>query len=247
MIFRRIYVQFREQNWPAVVTELIILVIGVFAGIESSNWNEARIERQQEREYLVRLHEDVLASAEGIRRDNVYLEQQLSDQALVLAALEECTVDPENQAEVERGLKTLGFINPPRFFKRTYEELAASGRMDIIQSDAIKVELAGMVHEFEFRQSVQDSVFRLLDSYRMMVEQQLRYDISQALLDPETRPRVVYRIEDLCKEPKNALVVSAISFHTLDRLQAAQDLHQRYMDFLPVLESELKRRWGQQL
>lgn len=36
----------RSLNWSKVVGEILIIVIGVFLGVQASNWNQARIERQ---------------------------------------------------------------------------------------------------------------------------------------------------------------------------------------------------------
>jgi len=43
----RIFEHLRQQNWTAIGIELVIVVLGVFIGIQVSNWNEARIEQQR--------------------------------------------------------------------------------------------------------------------------------------------------------------------------------------------------------
>ena len=79
MFLRRLLAQLANQNWPAVIVELLVVAVGIFLGIQAANWNDDRLERKLERGYLVRLHEDILASAEGLVRDNGFLEQQLAD------------------------------------------------------------------------------------------------------------------------------------------------------------------------
>ncbi len=39
MIFRRFAGNFRQQDWTAVVVELVVVVLGVFIGLQASNWN----------------------------------------------------------------------------------------------------------------------------------------------------------------------------------------------------------------
>jgi hypothetical protein len=46
MILRRLTANLKAQNWGAIAIEFIIVVIGVFIGTQVSNWNEARVERQ---------------------------------------------------------------------------------------------------------------------------------------------------------------------------------------------------------
>jgi hypothetical protein len=44
---RRAIEQFRHQQWMAIAIDLVIVVLGVFLGIQVSNWNEARMEQQR--------------------------------------------------------------------------------------------------------------------------------------------------------------------------------------------------------
>jgi hypothetical protein len=40
MVIRRLVAAIREQDWPAVTVEFLMVVVGVFLGIQVSNWNE---------------------------------------------------------------------------------------------------------------------------------------------------------------------------------------------------------------
>ncbi|MFS8136924.1 MAG: hypothetical protein ACMG50_02235 [Thermomonas sp.] len=42
MIFRCFLQRFHQQQWGAIATELVIVIIGVFIGMQASNWNEER-------------------------------------------------------------------------------------------------------------------------------------------------------------------------------------------------------------
>ena len=42
MILRRITEAFRRQDWFTVAIETLIVVLGVFLGLQVNNWNEAR-------------------------------------------------------------------------------------------------------------------------------------------------------------------------------------------------------------
>jgi hypothetical protein len=45
MLMRRAIEQLRHQQWMAIAIDLVIVVLGVFLGIQVSNWNDARIEQ----------------------------------------------------------------------------------------------------------------------------------------------------------------------------------------------------------
>lgn len=44
MILRRLSQSLKEQNWTAIWIEFVLLVDGVFLGIQVANWNEGRRE-----------------------------------------------------------------------------------------------------------------------------------------------------------------------------------------------------------
>ncbi len=77
MILRRLAQSLKEQNWTTIVIEFVLLVAGVFLGIQVANWNEQRQFRAQERELLGRLRLEIrqnVASAQEKARffDTVY-------------------------------------------------------------------------------------------------------------------------------------------------------------------------------
>ncbi len=52
MILRRISAPVKDQNWFAVGVDFVIVVIGVFIGIQVSDWNASREDRSNETLYL---------------------------------------------------------------------------------------------------------------------------------------------------------------------------------------------------
>jgi hypothetical protein len=59
MITRRLLAQVKAQNWFAAGLDIIIVVVGVFLGIEASNWNQERTDRERGRAYLARIDADL--------------------------------------------------------------------------------------------------------------------------------------------------------------------------------------------
>lgn len=60
MILRRVTVRLREENWVAIAIDFLIVVIGVFLGIQASNWNQARLERREVERLLIQLRPELL-------------------------------------------------------------------------------------------------------------------------------------------------------------------------------------------
>ncbi|MBC3764700.1 DUF6090 family protein [Neptunicella marina] len=57
----RITHHIKQQNWLAVFLDFLIVVIGVFIGLQVSNWNQNRLEQQREEKLLQELVEDLNA------------------------------------------------------------------------------------------------------------------------------------------------------------------------------------------
>lgn len=70
MILRRITQHVRDQNWTAIGIDFLIVVLGVFVGIQVSNWNQARSDRNRAGRYVAQISEnlrsDILDQEEGI-------------------------------------------------------------------------------------------------------------------------------------------------------------------------------------
>lgn len=65
MLLRRISEHIKSQNWTAVALDFVIVVVGVFIGIQVANWNEARGDHIEAQRILERLHEQ-LVNAEAV-------------------------------------------------------------------------------------------------------------------------------------------------------------------------------------
>lgn len=59
MILRRVMEHVRAQNWAAIVIDFVIVVVGVFIGIQVSNWNDGRAARAMEIEFLRTVRDDI--------------------------------------------------------------------------------------------------------------------------------------------------------------------------------------------
>ena len=55
MIFKRAAARLRAQDWVAITIELGIVIIGVFIGIQVSNWNQERLEKRETTQLLLEL------------------------------------------------------------------------------------------------------------------------------------------------------------------------------------------------
>ncbi len=78
MLLRRITEHVKAQNWTAVALDFLIVVVGVFIGIQVANWNERLAERDTEARLLTYLAEDLRADMAAIERASISAEWRIS-------------------------------------------------------------------------------------------------------------------------------------------------------------------------
>ena len=66
MLLRRVIKHFRNQEWTAIGIDFVIVVFGVFVGIQVANWNEEQVEQTRENLLLGELRSELLESIEQI-------------------------------------------------------------------------------------------------------------------------------------------------------------------------------------
>lgn len=60
MILRRLANAIRRQDWFTVSLEVLIVMIGIFLGLQVNAWNQSRIDRAEEAVFLQALYQDVI-------------------------------------------------------------------------------------------------------------------------------------------------------------------------------------------
>ena len=65
MILRRVIEHTRKQEWTAIFIDLVIVVVGVFIGIQVSNWNIERETNRRAAVFTERLKADLRVEAWG--------------------------------------------------------------------------------------------------------------------------------------------------------------------------------------
>jgi len=88
MILRRVIEHVRKQEWTAIWIDLVIVVVGVFIGIQVANWNETRAERQREHQLLRELRAELAGSITQTERRRKAFEQVRSSGERSIAFLD---------------------------------------------------------------------------------------------------------------------------------------------------------------
>ena len=169
MILRRLATSIREQDWFTVFVETMIVVLGVFLGLQVSNWNSERQRQDSERDYLERLHRDVVELTEQragytegrpiILRAVEYLTEFLNGERDDLSAAIEYvrsavpsqrdTADEELESRFCGLLDGSSYLTLPPSELPTATELVSAGRIDMITSEKVKLALLTYLQQVE--------------------------------------------------------------------------------------------------
>ena len=127
MILRRVREHVDEHNWFAVAVDFIIVVVGVFVGIQASNWNQARVDRAQAREYRAMLRNDLDTNLNNLATRKRYYSWVRSEALATLADLDRPSGSLDEQFLVHAYQATQ--IQPWALKRNTYDEILAVGAM----------------------------------------------------------------------------------------------------------------------
>lgn len=177
-MLRHVIVHLRRQDWTAVFIELVVVVVGVFIGVQASNWNE---QREMDRKAAVsseRLSADLREEAWGYAMNIGYFDQAqanarraadaltgkipLSDEALLIATYRATQFNGNTRRRV------------------TYDELISTGEIGLIHDAALR-DLAMRVYTDPVIDQI--SLDGQHSEYREEFRKAIPYDVQLALAE----------------------------------------------------------------
>lgn len=160
MILRRLAHSLKQQNWTAIGIEFVLLVSGVFLGIQVQQWNNDRIERKLEHVYLERILSDINISIETNELNVQRLTSYSDGQALVVNSLRRCDLLQEKKDAFADALSDIGKVGPSVFVLSTVDEMLSAGKFSIIRNSKLRDTLNGLSRDAKY----QNNIFNAIDS-----------------------------------------------------------------------------------
>lgn len=213
MILRRMAQSIRKQDWFAVAIEFLIVVTGIFVGLQVTEWNEQRQIRERELNYLERLAEDLASMqaefAEIMERGGG---RNLATMR-AFRALEACDAALAEPDDFQVAFAGYQNQRTAVIIERTYQEMVASGALAAMADQRLSGEIA--------------SLFGALVNYKGFVE---NVRISLPVID-----QVLWRSVDLSYGDEGGPVLRGFDFDTACRQRelrnAAWEIHDLMWDW----------------
>jgi hypothetical protein len=132
MLLRRVAEHMRRQEWTAIAIDFVIVVVGVFIGIQVSNWNEARVNDARATGYLERIQNDLEADLSNYR-DRIGFWAAVSDYGHAgLAYADAGRADDMTQWDLLLAYFQASQVAEFVTTGTTYEELKSAGELGLI-------------------------------------------------------------------------------------------------------------------
>ncbi|HMM68793.1 MAG TPA: DUF6090 family protein, partial [Dokdonella sp.] len=136
MIFRRFLQRLKQHQWGAIATELVIVIIGVFIGMQVSNWNEEREISQKAQVFTARLTDDLRKEAWGYESIVAYNREVNKNQRQALDAISGEIALSDEQFLISAYRSTQYIYNVR--FRATYDELVSTGTISLIADQQLR-------------------------------------------------------------------------------------------------------------
>lgn len=142
MFVHRIFESFRNRNISHLAAELFIVIVGVFIGIQVSNWNDERLEQNRAHSYLERIRADLDADIQNYR-DRLAFWQKVSGYG-ELGLHYATTGDSRSASQWELLLAYFQASQLAEFYttRSTFDELKSGGALGLIDNLELRDKLA---------------------------------------------------------------------------------------------------------
>ena len=177
MILRRLTQSLREQNWTAIVVEFVLLVVGVFVGIQAGNWNQERELRNRMAASTARLREDMRYERWSLQMQIGYYQrvQKFAEMALGDLYGRRPLGDEQFLISAYRASQYLFLDRAPA----TYDELVSTGTIGLVDDAALRT--SAMT---SFTTVLYDTVSKKAQEseYRLLLRESISFEVQNALL-----------------------------------------------------------------
>ena len=143
MILDSLAAGLKQRDWGKVLLEILIVVVGIFIGLQVDDWNRSRIDRADVAKYMDRIQRDLDRDAEFF----AFLSNEAAKKKAALTTLKQL-IENGSSAETDanaffdrlRYSTTIGF-EFPEVQTVTFLDLQSSGKLSLIEDAELRREL----------------------------------------------------------------------------------------------------------
>ncbi len=148
MILRRLVTALRKQSWLTLVLELVVVVVGIFLGLQVDSWNEARKDRVLEQQYLASLKADFQTDIEELDEAIALAKSRAQIGRLLISSIDKDRVEGD-PSEFIWAVYSSFLLNYPSYTRATINDLLSTGNLQLLQDANLKAAVAEYYTDIE--------------------------------------------------------------------------------------------------
>lgn len=150
MTLRHLVDNLLKQDWMGLSLRLLVLIVGIFLGLQADVWNTGRKDLLVENQYLERLLTDAENSIQ-LQKSNIdWLRIVYEGNSTALKAMRSGNLPEGGLEELHRGIMFIAAAPPLRVDNTTLQEMQSSGRLGLINNIALRKMLGEMLTKGKF-------------------------------------------------------------------------------------------------
>lgn len=241
MILRKLADSIAGQDWFSVCLEVLIVVVGIYLGLQASEWSQNRDNREAEIIYLERIALDLQSSEIQTRADAEFQSRHAGYGGFIVDALDACQLRPEDRDTFASGIYLAGKYINASFVKATIEELLSAGRTTIIRNAELRQKIMELLRYYDehlfYMSDVQLRTAPHIITIDSIVPVTVRDAIGGGVNIGWERVRTSFA--DMCKDKRLLAAVSATTNYTWDSTQSLYAWADRLSSLKSEVEAEL--------
>ena len=149
MILRRFMQHVKDQNWFAVGLDVIVVIVGIFLGMQVQQWYEERREAEFEQGYLIGLDEDMAESFERQAEDIKEMRDAAADVREAAQMLINKRLNDENRSEFDELFKSVFNGDSLSHNVTTIRQIFDANHLSVFKSDEVKKAISNNLLRYE--------------------------------------------------------------------------------------------------
>jgi hypothetical protein len=177
MILRKMADAIREQNWSTVILEILIVVVGIFIGLQVDGWNEGRKKQQDIEVQLLRIADDAAVLLAETDRLIVNFDNRIARAQIALEVLDGTPLTEANTPAFELALEESYQLNEVEVDLPSLDILMNTGDIDQVADANARNALLALTNKWRRLETVIAHIRSLLDIVNRDIFRGISYDI----------------------------------------------------------------------
>lgn len=145
----------RPVNWTHAIGEVLLIFIGVSIALAVDAWNERRLDRIAEGEYLCRLYEDFSNDVGRLDRFSMRLERKATTLQDLLTKSDDTLLN-RDATELARDIEQSDTVSLTWIQTATFDDLQSTGNMTLIHNANLRAALSEYFRRYELMYEIFD-------------------------------------------------------------------------------------------